>query len=120
MFKVHSSEEARLAYTVLRSCASVNDAAAMDLKKNVRAWSRMVPEIEETILSSDYDGYDAITVMPKSITTRRAAGVWFRDHVFAEATPSQYDCTGQRFTIRQKIFQRNGRWCAFHAERFDV
>lgn len=35
-------------------------------------------------------------------------------------TPSQYDCTGQPFTLSHKLFKRGGRWMAYHHYAIDV
>lgn len=124
--KVTDKEGARVACSILRElevegAEGADPASVISLKRAIRAWLNSVPETETVILSDNgVDGYSAITKLPAGVVTRRQAGAWFHDNIFAECAPSAYDCTAQRFTADQKLFQRGGRWCAFHRECFDV
>ena len=48
------------------------------------------------------------------------AADWFRDNCYLEAYNSPYDCTGQEFTNRYKLFRRRGHWFAYHSISRDV
>lgn len=45
---------------------------------------------------------------------------WFEEWEVCHCIPSQYDCTGQIFTTRYKIFKRHGHWMTYHSYGMDV
>ena len=45
---------------------------------------------------------------------------WFMWNRYMTAVPSQYDCTGQRFTNWFKLTRRRGHWFVYHSIGRDV
>ena len=65
------------------------------------------------------DGYIELREMPR-FDSLEEADEWFKNCYYLEYRPSPYDCTGQRFTVWYKLFQRRGRWWAYHSVGVDV
>ena len=62
------------------------------------------------------DGYIELYELP-DVTDPEA---YFDENERLIATPSQYDCTGQAFTMWHKIIKRRGRNMVYHRVAFDV
>lgn len=72
------------------------------------------------IIKSDFDNQIVLITLPDFVDSEEYAEEYFMGREYIRAIPSQYDCTGQLFTAWYKIFQRNGRWMAYHCICMDV
>lgn len=92
------------------------------LKKDIRAFLNRKPERNKRIIKGDYDGYTEVEQLPDELDsyTEEQVDDWFQCNRYLEAYPSQYDCTGQSFTIRYHLTRRNGHWIAYHVVGRDV
>lgn len=92
--------------------------ALQDVKREARRISKQ--ESNTRIIASDYDGYTEKITLDDTITAAEEAEAFFVDHYKRTYTPSQYDCTGQHFTIRHKIAYQAGRLVIYHRVGIDV
>lgn len=64
--------------------------------------------------SNDYGYYTELIKLPEFIKTENEADYYFKYHYYSEYIPSQYDCTGQHFTIWYKIVKRSYGYVVFN------
>jgi metallophosphoesterase superfamily enzyme len=93
-------------------------SALQDVKREARRISKQ--ESNTRIITGDYDGYTEKITLDDTITTAEEAEAFFIDHYKRTYTPSQYDCTGQAFTIWHKIAYQAGYFVIYHHVGFDV
>ena len=93
----------------------------VSLKKDTRDYYKRTANKDRSLIK-DYgvDGYVELIELPEYLETKDDAREYFDEEEWIHAYPSMYDCTGQRFTNWAKIFQRRGRWMAYHRVSFDV
>ena len=119
--EIRSRENLEFAYAVIHTLAdSLPREYVDDVKRSVRRYLNKNAYQDRRIISSDSDGMMVLVQLPESIQTREGAEEYFEANEVMEAIPSQYDCTGQLFTSWYHLFQRNGRWCAYHRICADV
>jgi hypothetical protein len=88
----------------------------IELKRSIRAYQHDTEANKRTLVKDEgMDGYIELFEMPD---VSDAEG-WFNDVERLEYVPSQYDCTGQAFTIWHKIFRRNGKLMCYHRVGYD-
>ena len=58
--------------------------------------------------------------LPVEIKDRESAIDYFNTHLAMECRPSQYDCTGQLFTIDAVPAFQNGHWVIYHSVGMDI
>ena len=131
MFSITDNERLRDAYTLLMfmqgdiSASAEKKAAVKNLaatvKMEIRAYNNR-PVSNVRIISADYDGRLELVQLPDELDKAHKADAadWFRDNCYLEAYNSPYDCTGQEFTNRYKLFRRRGHWFAYHSISRDV
>lgn len=78
-------------------CHKINPALFREMKKNGRASRNDAERIWYSVVNDGYDG-----------------------GVDSSHYNSPYDCTGQEFTNRYKLFRRRGHWFAYHSVSRDV
>lgn len=83
------------------------------LKKGVADGRRIVKD-------DGIDGYIELITLPGFIKSMESAEEYFENEIRIEPCYSIYDCTGKPFTSWEKIFERNGRFMAYHRVCFDV
>lgn len=66
------------------------------------------------------DGYVLLIELPETLENMQDAKDYFEMRETICAVPSIFDCTGQAFTSWFKVFERRGRFMAYHAVGFDV
>lgn len=131
MFSITDNERLRDAYALLmfmqkdvpvssQKKANVKNLAAT-VKREIRAYNNR-PVSNVRIISADYDGRLELVQLPDKLdgAHKEDAADWFRDNCYLEAYNSPYDCTGQEFTNRYKLFRRRGHWFAYHSVSRDV
>lgn len=120
--KITCIDDARSYERVLYALRSLPQGKAVrsyvdDIKRDLRAFYHR-PDGCVKIITADYDsGWQLITLTSK---TKEDANAEFNDLYYRVCTPSQYDCTGQMFTVSYKLFKRNARWMAYHHFAMDV
>lgn len=131
MFSITDNERLRDAYALLmfmqsdipasaEKRAAVKNLAAT-IKREIRNYNnRPAPDVN--IICADYDGRLELVQLPDELdeALKADAADWFRDNCYLEAYNSPYDCTGQEFTNRYKLFRRRGHWFAYHSISRDV
>lgn len=131
MFSITDNERLRDAYALLmfmqsdipasaEKRAAVKNLAAT-IKREIRNYNnRPAPDVH--IICADYDGRLELVQLPDELdeALKADADDWFRDNCYLEAYNSPYDCTGQEFTNRYKLFRRRGHWFAYHSISRDV
>lgn len=131
MFSITDNERLRDAYALLmfmqsdipasaEKRAAVKNLAAT-IKREIRDYNNR-PAQDVRIISADYDGRLELVQLPDELDKAHKvdAADWFRDNCYLEAYNSPYDCTGQEFTNRYKLFRRRGHWFAYHSVSRDV
>lgn len=131
MFSITDNERLRDAYALLMfmqhdvpSSAEKKAAVknmAVTIKREIRNYNnRPAPDVH--IICADYDGRLELVQLPDELDKAHKADAadWFRDNCYLEAYNSPYDCTGQEFTNRYKLFRRRGHWFAYHSISRDV
>ena len=97
------------------------DRVAIMIKREIRDFRDKTKEPWRTAVKNDYDSVWFKFALPEAINTEEQAEDWFDRWERIEAKPSQYDCTGQQFTARYKLFQKpDGRWWCYHLVCIDV
>ena len=90
------------------------------LKNEVRNWKKKQRNEKplSKIIWSDSDSY--IELIETDCETLKQAedyfDIWFRK----ECISSQYDCTGQLFTVWHKTFKRRNKWFIYHKVSMDI
>lgn len=131
MFSITDNERLRDAYALLmfmqsdipasaEKRAAVKNLAAT-IKREIRNYNNR-PDPDVHIICADYDGRLELVQLPDELdkALKADAADWFRDNCYLEAYNSPYDCTGQEFTNRYKLFRRRGHWFAYHSISRDV
>ena len=90
-----------------------------ELKKSIREYSKRKSD-RRYFGESDYGYYKVLIELPEYIKSKEDAEEYFKENEFMTCRPSQYECTGQHFTLRYKISKRNGKYMAYHECGVDV
>ena len=133
MFRVYDKESARKAYEAIAMFSPLNDDVVKgmiaDIKRNVRKWTHKPCNLEEyfdgnferrIVKDNGIDGFVELVTLPDGIDNVEYAEKFFRQYVYMEPVNSMYDCTGKAFTCWYKLFNRNGRYLAYHSVCMDV
>lgn len=125
--RIQYKDDLRTAYCVLNGYKKLaalhgwNDNACqmvIDIKKSIREFLKRPSR--RIVHSDGIDGFTELLELPEYIQTKDKATEYFENEVFIPAFHSQYDCTGRAFTSGYKIFQRRGRFHAYHSISYDV
>ena len=121
--QVQSKRQLREAYEFQRMIRQdgehLSDALTISIKRAIREYTNRPSGGVWIVKDDGADGYIELREMPR-FDSLEEADEWFRRCYYLEARPSAYDCTGQRFTVWYKLFQRRGRWWAYHSVGVDV
>lgn len=93
-----------------------------EIKRAIRRFYKKVCDRAasgETVFG-EFDSYTRKYPLPEVLKTKEEAKEYFEEYEWMECAPSQYDCTGQHFTHRYVLFQRDGRWWCYHVIGVDV
>ena len=88
-------------------------------KREIRAFQK---KQEGRRIVKDYgiDGFIELLELPEYIRSMAEGNEYFEECVANQAELSVYDCTGQAFTSWYKVFEREGKFFAYHSVSFDV
>ena len=90
-----------------------------DMKRDVRKYLNR-PEEDRRYICGEFDSAVMLITLPECIRDKDDAKEYFEEYEFMEIPNSPYDCTGKLFTNWYKVFERNGRWMAYHGICMDV
>lgn len=125
--KVYSGGDVELAYFLIHLLKE-NGAATgsgkhhdlyVETVRSLREFCRRESD-RRIIEESDYGSYTALVELPAYVENEEDAEEWFEEEERREYVPSQYDCTGQSFTMWYKMVKRRGRWYCYHRIGLDV
>lgn len=91
-----------------------------ELKRQIREFTHRPADESRIVHDDGFDGYVVLLPLPEFLETMEDAKEYFEEREVLTCRPSMYDCTGQAFTSWYKIFQRHGRFWAYHSVCFDV
>lgn len=75
----------------------------------------------ERVFGDDSDGFNAYIILPPGVKSKQDAIEFYEDCLNEDCVPSQYDCTGQRFTMLAGVQKRSdGRFGVYIFYRYDV
>ena len=139
MFKVTDNGSFREGYALLailtdpqfiRECDKAKvEEYAVEIKRELRKWAHRDGAVNvgmgfmvdrRIVAHSGMDGYTELVSIPDDFRTVEDADMFFRDFIWIDFRPSQYDCTGQAFTSWYKLFKRGDRFFAYHRVSYDV
>lgn len=115
---IRDKDDLKLAYVILRMCP--NSGRLPELKREIRRYLREHNDSDRRVVKGEWDSYVLLITLPKFIDSVEDADEWFMAEEYIEPYYTYYDCTGTPFTAWYKIFQRNGRWMAYHYVGYDV
>ena len=90
-----------------------------DRKKEIREFNKRKRD-RRFIKDYGIDGYIELVELPEYLDTKEEAKEYFEEEEWIHCPLTAYDCTGRPFTGWVKIFQRRGKWMAYHRVEFDV
>ena len=114
---VRDKDSLEIAYSIL---ALVNEPEKIkEIKKEIRRYLHKQMEAEGKVeVFGDYDSYTELIPVPGDKVD--CMEEWFDSEVRRIAQPSQYDCTGQHFTISHKFVTFRNRLHCIHRVGIDV
>lgn len=119
---IKTKSDLKFAFYVLHTAEKLpgNEKVVDDFKRAIRRYYHK--PVSETRIVKEYgiDGYITLLPLPEYLKTIDGAREYFEDVEYIQPFPSAYDCTGRPFTSWYKVFQRGGRFWAYHAVSFDV
>ena len=90
-----------------------------EYKQAIRAYNKAQDAQTARYLFGEWDYYTELIEFPENVTMDTAS-YFFDENYRLHCYPSQYDCTGQRFTTGIKFVERNGRVYGYHSVALDV
>lgn len=130
--RIKDKRDLRIAYDCLKAlydwikekgeCTEGVQKYIRESKKDIREYYKLQDEeLRITYIDSDYDS--AILLYELGVPSDwdyNEVDEYFKEFEYMRCQPSQYDCTGQRFTGWYKIFKRNDKWMTYHRVCLDV
>ncbi len=130
MRNISDKQDLRLYYSLLRMYeASARKrgpkpgpvaVVVVELKQMIREYTHRAPADRRCIDDDPYGYYTMLIEAPEHVVTRSDAEEWFHECEEMQYIPSQYDCTGQHFTVWYKLVKRRGRWYCYHRVGVDI
>ncbi len=129
MYTIHNTNDLRLAYEHMRFIKAFikgypsvdktkTNQLLMETKQAIRTYNKKSSD-RHIVKDNGIDGFIEIIRFPKSITMENAQK-YFDENERITCKPSAYDCTGQPFTLWNKICERQGRVICYHEIAYDV
>ena len=124
---VRNKEDLKDAYIMIKSLTDfIPEAKKTDkcremivkYKKAVREFNHK-PDDGVRLVKDDGDSYVELIEFPDWMDYQDATQCFEEFHELI-ALPSQYDCTGQRFTMGTKFFMRRDHYFCYHSVGLDV
>ena len=122
---VKNDVELRRAYELMLSFADTERDGGeairnlvVDYKRAIRKYNSL-STVARVIKDYGIDGCVVLLELPEGIESVDEGVKYFLDHEYREAPHSIYDCTGAVFTSYFKVFERRGRFYAYHSISVD-
>lgn len=97
------------------------EAHVAGIKRSLRQYANRDTSFDRRIIKDEgMDGFIALERLPDDIKGLDEAKEFFERFMSFPRTNSMYDCTGRPVTSWFKVFQRRGRYYAYHSVSFDV
>ena len=116
---IRTDQELRDAYSLKRMLrdGGVPEEKLANIKRGIRAYaSKPVSKIR--VLQDDGFYVTALMPLPDNIKTGQEAKGYFEKNEVIRQT-SSLECARKAFTIWYKVFERRGKWFAYHRISFD-
>lgn len=128
MIEVRNNSDLRVAYEVLNMLNRFGkigknymiEEKIAQQKREIRAFQKKQQEGGRIVKDYGIDGFIELLELPEYIRSMAEGNEYFEECVAIQAEPSAYDCTGQAFTSWYKVFERKGKFFAYHSVSFDV
>ena len=125
VFRINDKESLRLAYEILDMVKKLdkenkNAEYIKQLKSDIREYLRFDNEEPDYVHYDDYGSFTIRVEVPDYCKTDEDIEEWFDLCQRRTAMPSQYDCTGQLFTISYKVITLHGQRYLYHYIGMDV
>jgi hypothetical protein len=118
---IRNNRDLKFAYDLLLFAKEMGHEKKFDqLKREIRAYNKRPADEARIIKDDGIDGCIVLLPLPERIKHADVAEEYFMETEYRVCRPSAYDCTGQIFTSWFKIFQRHGRFWAYHSLSVDV
>lgn len=126
--RVKNSADLRVAYEILNTYKELIsehgktervEKRIAEQKREIRKFHKKISD-RRLVKDDGMDGYVLLIELPETLKSMQDAVEYFKLHEVICAVPSIFDCTGQAFTAAFKVFERRGKFMAYHAVRFDV
>ncbi len=82
-------------------------------KQAIRQYNRTENPVKA--MWGDFDGYTELIKFPSWVCDEAEARQYFEEFYELHYYPSQFDCTGQKFTTGAKFVYRGDRWYCYHS-----
>lgn len=121
MIIVNTEEDFRMLYSILHTC-DLEESLTIKIKRALRKYINNLATDTRRIIKDygDSSGYISLEEFPAHIKSMDVARKYFHNNMRIAYRYSQYDCTGQAFTVWDKIFVRNEKYMVYHRVAFDV
>lgn len=126
VFRINNKKDLRLAYDMLQMIKKLgggehfNADYVKELKRDIREYLRFDNEEPDYVHYDDYGSFTIRVEVPDYCKTNEDIEEWFDLCQRRTAMPSQYDCTGQLFTISHKVATLHGQRYLYHYIGMDV
>ena len=112
VFNICSNEDLRFAYSSILTFGEKMKKEFLDeYKRKIRAFQKQKPT--SWVISDDGECVIVLERLPKYIRTKADAYDYFEEYKYLDA-PNWNGPSGQIYTIRYKLVERNGQWFAYH------
>lgn len=114
--RIENNSDLRAAYHLLSLAShfAQHDSAVKNycdnIKCEIRAYNTMLDESHDVIIHEDADSVVELCEVPDGWDPED----YFNQCLKRTYIPRDYDCTGQLFTVKHKIFVRRGKTMIYH------
>lgn len=124
MFTIRNRKDLRTAYEYLKIAEELeaSEEKKAEIKRGIRTYFREVNKKPYThiVKDSGMDGYIVLMELPDFLEEKQEAEHFFEERFVIRTSTTLYGCTGQAFTSGYKVFNRHGKFYAYHYVDFDV
>lgn len=119
---IRGNTDLRMAYSFLSM--ALETALPIDftvaVKRAIRKYNHRQTDDGFRAIWSDGESCVYLVALPETIDSKEGAKRYFEDVEYRPPINSPYDCTGWVFTSWYRLFERRGRWYAYHCLCMDV
>lgn len=112
---ISDMNDLRMAYSHINLFAKYMDNPSVrdycnNIKREIRAYNAMLDDSHDVIIHEDADSVVELCEVPDGWDPEE----YFNRCLRRTYIPRDYDCTGQLFTVKHKIFVRRGKTMIYH------